>query len=37
MLKRCAKDISLRFETTGIVDALVAGGCAEKGVVGSLR
>jgi hypothetical protein len=32
MLSRCAKGISLRFEAAEIVDALVTGGCAEKGV-----
>jgi hypothetical protein len=33
-LRRCAKDISLRFEAWAIVNALVAGGYAEKGVAG---
>jgi hypothetical protein len=33
-LSRCAKGISLRFEASEIVDALVAGGYAEKGVAG---
>jgi len=33
-LSRCAKGISLRFESSEIVDALVAGGYAEKGVGG---
>jgi hypothetical protein len=33
-LSRCAKGISLRFERLEIVDALVAGGYAEKGVAG---
>ena len=33
-LSRCAKGISLRFESSEIVDALVAGGYAEKGVAG---
>ncbi len=33
-LSRCAKGISLRFEAPEIVDALVAGGYAEKGVAG---
>ena len=33
-LSRCAKGISLRFERSEIVDALVAGGYAEKGVAG---
>ena len=31
-LSRCAKGISLRFEASEIVDALIAGGYAEKGV-----
>ena len=31
-LGRCAKGISLRFEASEIVDALVAGGYAEVGV-----
>jgi uncharacterized protein YdaT len=31
-LRRCAKGISLRFEAWAIVNALVAGGYAEKGV-----
>jgi hypothetical protein len=31
-LSRCAKGISLRFEASEIVDALVAGGYAEEGV-----
>jgi hypothetical protein len=34
MLSRCAKGNSLRFEAAEIVDALVAGGCAEKRVAG---
>jgi hypothetical protein len=33
-LKRCAKGISLRFESWAIVNALVAGGYAEKGAAG---
>jgi hypothetical protein len=33
-LSRCAKGISLRFERLEIVDALVGGGYAEKGVAG---
>ena len=33
-LSRCAKGISLRFEGSEIVDALVAGGYAETGVAG---
>ena len=33
-LSRCAKGISLRFERLEIVDALVAGGYAEKSVAG---
>jgi hypothetical protein len=33
-LSRCAKGISLRFEGWEIVDALVVGGYAEKGVAG---
>jgi hypothetical protein len=33
-LSRCAKGISLRFERSEIVDALVAGGYAEEGVAG---
>ena len=33
-LARCAKRISLRFEAWAIVNALVAGGYAEKGVGG---
>ena len=33
-LSRCAKGISLRFERSDIVDALVAGGYAEKSVAG---
>jgi hypothetical protein len=33
-LRRCAKGISLRFERLEIVDALVAGGYAEKSVGG---
>jgi hypothetical protein len=33
-LRRCAKGISLRFEAWAIVNALVAGGYAEKGVAG---
>ena len=33
-LSRCAKGISLRFEKLEIVDALVVGGYADKGVAG---
>jgi hypothetical protein len=33
-LSRCAKGISLRFERLEIVDALVVGGYAAKGVAG---
>jgi uncharacterized protein YdaT len=33
-LSRCAKGISLRFEAWAIVNALVTGGYAEKGVAG---
>jgi len=33
-LSRCAKGISLRFDAPEIVDVLVAGGYAEKGVAG---
>lgn len=33
-LNRCASGISIRFERSEIVDALVAGGYAEKGVAG---
>jgi hypothetical protein len=33
-LSRCAKGISLRFEAPEIVDALIAGGYAQKGVAG---
>jgi predicted metal-binding protein len=33
-LSRCARGISIRFEGLEIVDALVAAGCAEKGVAG---
>jgi hypothetical protein len=33
-LSRCAKGISIRFEGSEIVDALVAGGYAEQGVAG---
>ncbi len=33
-LRRCAKGNSLRFEAPEIVDALVAGGYAQKGVAG---
>jgi len=33
-LSRCARGISLRFESWEIVDALVAGGFVEKGVAG---
>ena len=33
-LSRCAKGISLRFERSEIVDALIAGGYAEKGLAG---
>ncbi len=35
-LSRCAKGISVRFERWEIVDALVHGGYAEKGVAGVL-
>ena len=31
-LRRCAKGISLRFEALAIVNALVDGGYAEKGI-----
>jgi hypothetical protein len=34
-LSRCARGISLRFDATEIVDALIAGGYAEKGVAGT--
>ena len=33
-LRRCAKGISVRFEAWAIVNALVDGGYAEKGVAG---
>ena len=33
-LSRCAKGISIRFEGSEIVDALVVGGYAENGVAG---
>ncbi len=33
-LSRCAKGISLRFEASEIVDALVARGYGEKGIAG---
>jgi len=33
-LRRCARGISLRFDGLDIVDALVAGGYAEKGIAG---
>lgn len=33
-LSRCARGISVRFERSDIVDALVAGGYAERGVAG---
>lgn len=33
-LSRCAKGISIRFERSEIVDALVAGGYADQGVAG---
>jgi hypothetical protein len=33
-LSRCARGISLRFERLEIVDALVVGGYADKGVAG---
>lgn len=33
-LRRCARGISLRFEERAIVDALTAGGYANKGVAG---
>ena len=36
-LSRCARGISLRFDRLEIVDALVAGGFAEKGVVGVVK
>jgi hypothetical protein len=36
-LSRCARGISLRFDRLEIVDALVAGGYAEKGVAGVVR
>ena len=34
-LSRCARGISLRFDATEIVNALIAGGYAQKGVVGT--
>jgi hypothetical protein len=33
-LSRCARGISIRFERSDLVDALVAGGYAEQGVAG---
>ena len=33
-LSRCARGISIRFESWEIVDALIAGGYVEKGVAG---
>jgi len=36
-LSRCAEGISLRFESSEIVDPLVAAGYAEKGVAGVVR
>jgi predicted metal-binding protein len=33
-LSRCAKGISVRFEASELVDALVVGGYVEKGVAG---
>ena len=33
-LRRCANGISLRFEAWAIVEALVAGGYAQKGIAG---
>ncbi len=36
-LSRCARGISLRFDRLEIVDALVDGGYAEKGVAGVVR
>jgi hypothetical protein len=33
-LSRCARGISIRFESWEIIDALVAGGYAEQGVAG---
>jgi hypothetical protein len=33
-LSRCAKGISLRFEASKIVDALIDGGYAQKSVAG---
>jgi hypothetical protein len=33
-LRRCAKGISLRFEASATVNALVTGGYAEQGVAG---
>jgi hypothetical protein len=33
-LGRCARGISIRFERSELVDALVAGGYAEQGVAG---
>jgi len=35
-LNRCARGISVRFERWEIVDALVDGGYAEKGIAGVL-
>ena len=35
-LNRCAKGISVRFEHWEIVDALIVGGYAEKGVAGTI-
>lgn len=36
-LCRCARGVSLRFEATEIVDALVAAGYAERGVAGVVK
>jgi predicted metal-binding protein len=33
-LSRCARGISIRFERSDLVDALVAGGYAENGLAG---
>jgi hypothetical protein len=33
-LRRCAKGISLRFDASEIVDPLVAGGYAKRGIAG---
>jgi predicted metal-binding protein len=35
-LSRCARGISVRFEHWEIVDALIVGGYAEKGVAGTV-